>query len=521
MKFNNVYLVHHVLEKTADVLPKEIALIHNGNYITYSIINSSANKLANFLKALQIKKGDRIRIFYKNSFEYVISYFAILKAGAIAVPLNTESTSDSLIYIFNNCSLKGLISSQQYKPLINKILSNTSSLEWIIFDNIVDENNIPNRIEKYSFSSIFKQQSANFKSTDIIDSDIATILYTSGSTGKPKGVVLSHLNIVTNTKSIVSYLNLTSKDKILVVLPFHYCYGKSLLHTHFMVGGTVVLDNRFLYPNLVLDTMLKEKVTGFSGVPSTFSVLLNHSNFGKITFPDLRYVTQAGGALAPYLIKRLTETIPDKKVYIMYGATEASARLSYLEPGDLKYKLGSIGKAIPNVELKVVNEKGKIAEPMEVGEIVARGSNIMLGYWNDPAETNLVLREDGYHTGDLAKIDHDGYFYIVGRKKDMLKVGGNRFSAKQVEEVVCQLPGIDEIAIIGIDDEILGEVVKAFIVPKPGSTLNEDELRTFCSEKLAKYMQPQQYEFISEMPKNSSGKILKDKLRIKIHTDQI
>lgn len=514
MVFDYLTLVHHFLQKAADTFPNKIAVIHNKNRLTYSLINQYSNSLANFLIRQDIKKGDRVGIFIDNSIEYIISYFAILKIGAIAVALNTEYTLDSLIYVLNDCSIKGLLCHKRKLNIIKKVLPHVPSLNFVILDDeISEDSSIPKLIGNLSIKTIVNSESQNPPSINVIDCDIASIVYTSGSTGKPKGVTLSHLNLVTNTKSINAYLKLTQEDKILVVLPFHYCYGKSLLHTHFMVGGTVVLDNRFAYPNVVLETMKQEQVTGFSGVPSTFQILLNHSSFANQSFPHLRYITQAGGAMAPHITKKLMESLPDKKIFIMYGATEASARLSYLEPSELNRKLGSIGKAIPNVELSIIKENGEKAGINKIGEIVARGSNIMQGYWNDPEETSQILKNDGYYTGDLARMDEEGFIYIVGRKKDMIKVGGNRVSAKAIEEIIIQYPDIDEVAIIGIEDTILGEAIKAYIVPKTDTIIVEENIRKFCLQRMPQYMQPKFYQFAASLPKNNSGKILKEILR--------
>ncbi len=511
---NNTHstLVHHFLENTASIYPQHLAVIHDQKKITFSQLNKRANQIAIFLQQRLIHKGDRIGIIFKNSIDYIGAYFGVLKSGAIAVPLNTENTAESLSLILNDCRVTGIISQNRYNKLIYDIAPSIHSLKWITYQEQILENPFPDKIEIFNLVQIYKTEPDHFLPERMIDADIACIMYTSGSTGKPKGVTLSHLNIVSNTKSIVSYLNLTHQDKILVVLPFHYCYGKSLLHTHFYVGGTVVLDNRFLYPHAILETMKNQHITGFSGVPSTFSILLNHIDLSKQSFPDLRYVTQAGGALAPAMIKNLMKIMPDKKIYIMYGATEASARLAYLEPTMLESKLRSVGKAIPNVELTIIRENGQKASVGEIGEIVARGSNIMLGYWNDKIETSNVLHEDGYHTGDLARIDEDGYIYIIGRKNDMVKVGGNRFNIKEVEETLYQHPAVAEVAIIAVPDAILGEVLKAFIVPRNKIHLLEQELKIFCKTCLVKFKRPRDFEIVTSLPRNSSGKILKQHL---------
>jgi acyl-coenzyme A synthetase/AMP-(fatty) acid ligase len=298
---------------------------------------------------------------------------------------------------------------------------------------------------------------------------------------------------------------------MMVVLPFYYSYGTSLLTTHIKVGATLVIDNRFLYPNVMLETMEKEGVTGFAGVPSHYNILLRKSALRKYKLSTLRYVTQAGGAMAPAMIKEFREIVSHAKFYVMYGQTEAAARLTYLAPEFLEKNFGSIGKAIPGIELEVLNEQGKKVNIGEIGEIVARGENIMLGYWNSPEETKSVLRKEGLWTGDLARIDEDGFIYLVARKKEMIKSGANRISPFEIEEVICQMPGITECAVVGIPDEILGEAIKLFVV-KNGVNITDRDIMFFCKKNFASYKIPKEIEFLPSLPKTSTGKIRKKEL---------
>jgi acyl-CoA synthetase (AMP-forming)/AMP-acid ligase II len=318
---------------------------------------------------------------------------------------------------------------------------------------------------------------------------------------------------MSNTRSIVEYLELTSSDRVLAVLPFFYVYGKSLLNTHIAVGGSVIIENRFLFPQLAVDALERDGATGFAGVPSTFAILLEKTNFAKRGFPALRYVTQAGGAMAPALIRRLIDALPGKRVFVMYGATEAAARLSYVPPEALAGKIGSVGRAIPNVELRLLKEDGAPAATGEVGEIVARGSNVMEGYWNDPEETAQVLDRDGYHTGDLAVADADGFLRIVGRKREMIKSGAHRIAPKEIEETILEHASVLEAAVIGVPDAVLGESIRAFIVAREGLAIDPDGIAAFCRERLASYKVPQRFELRDALPKNAAGKIMKDRLR--------
>ncbi len=505
-------LVHQFLSDSARLTPQKSALFVHNQWFTYARIEQDANKLAHLFIKIGVKRGDRIGFYLENSYEYVVTYYAILKAGAITVALNTELRTENLKYILNDCSIGHFVSNEKMVRKVKDLFGKEFTQTLYIW-NATKTKKMLAKLNPYFLPEAFHPENDFPPDIKIIDIDIASIVYTSGSTGKPRGVTLTHLNIVSNTHSIVDYLQLTNQDRIMVILPFYYIYGKSLLNTHFFVGGSVVIDNRFTFPNAVLKTMVEQEVTGFSGVPSTFSILLNHSNFRTITFPSLRYMTQAGGAMAPSLQKKVAEIIKPAELYIMYGATEASARLSYLSPSALPDKWGSIGKAIPNVDLYISDSKGNKLPPGKQGEIVARGSNIMKGYWNHPEETKKVLKNGLYYTGDLGVEDDEGYLYVVGRSKDMIKIGGNRVGSKEIEDALYEMQLVTDAAVIGVPDEVLGEVPKAFVVLADSNA--NDELKTeatireFLKPKLASFKIPKYFEFKESLPKNKAGKIRK------------
>ncbi|GAB4167722.1 MAG: class I adenylate-forming enzyme family protein [Calditrichia bacterium] len=503
-------LVHDFLSNSCEKYPEKPFVWYKDQWKTYLEIEEMSNAFARYLIKLGLKKGERVALLLENSFQYVITYYGILKAGGVTVALNTDQTEDSLLYLLNHSDSEILVTQKRYQPLLKKISSDIQTLKHVIVDEFSEESGT--RFEWHKWETL-KEFSTEHPGIRMIDLDLASIVYTSGSTGEPKGVTLRHLNIVTNTRSIVEYLELTEKDRIMVVLPFYYIYGKSLLNTHAFVGGSVVLDNRFAFPNVILDTMKKTEVTGFSGVPSTFSILLHKTKIKSMRFPSLRYLTQAGGAMAPAMQKEVAMTFYPAKLFIMYGATEASARLSYLDPVDLPRKWGSIGKAIPNVDLFVADEEGNPLPVGREGEIVARGANLMVGYWKDPDGTARALRNGLYWTGDIGVTDEEGFIYVVGRSKDMIKVGGERVSAKEIEERIMEHPEVSEVAVIGIPDEMLGEAPKAFIILKNGDSLPEKELKDFLKGKLQQIKIPVEFEFRKELPKNESGKIMKEELR--------
>lgn len=506
------YLIHHFLETHAQATPEQMACIHGEETVTYGEMERQANRVAYTLRELGVRRGDRVALLIENSSAYIAAYYGILKCGAVTVATFTTTTTKTLSFILNDCDVQVVITQSKQLALLEEAREKLPKLRAIV---LLDESaaNTADLPWQMITSTEVVQQPDSALNLLQIDLNLASIIYTSGSTGDPRGAVLSHLNIVANTRSIVSYLGLTSQDRIMVVLPFPYVYGKSLLNTHFAVGGTVIIDNQFVFPNVVLKTMQEKGATGFSGVPSTFAIMLGKSAVRKMEFPALRYITQAGGAMAPTLIREVMEVFHGKKVFIMYGATEASARLSYLPPDDLPHKVGSIGKAIPNVELRLIKDDGAEAGPGEIGEIVARGANMMQGYWNQPEETKAVLTEHGFHTGDLGRMDDEGFFYVVGRKRDMIKSGGNRVSAKEIEEIILEHPNILETAVIGVPDQYIGEAICAYIVPKNGVPVPSEEVIGYCKERLPEYKVPRTVILRESLPKNASGKIMKEELR--------
>jgi len=506
-------LIHQFLEENARLNPRNEALVYLDKRINYIELDRSANRLANYFLDNGIEPGDRIAILCEPSIDYAIAYFAILKAGCAVVGLNTATTSRIVKGLLNDCAALAVVVQHQYAHYIKEIADECPSLILKVMSGNYEEEGDQGNISSADFQEIQLEGSPEAPRLDIAAKDLATIIYTSGTTGNPKGVMLSHRNLEANTDSIVEYLHLTAHDKVMSVLPFYYSYGHSLLLTHIRVGGSVVIDNRFAYPNVVLDVMSREKVTGFSGVPSTFAILMHRSNFAKYNWEHLRYITQAGGPMTPALTSKLMETLPNTKIYVMYGQTEASARLSYLDPGNLVKKLGSIGQAIPGVTLTVRDENGQVCPPNTEGEIVASGDNIMLGYWNQPVETAKILKADGLHTGDLARCDDDGYLFIVGRNSEMIKSGAHRISPKEIEVILGEHEAVLESAVIGVPDEIMGESIKAVVVLKDGFTTSEKDIIKHCTINLPPFKVPKIVEFVETLPKTTSGKIQKHLLK--------
>ncbi len=505
---NKQTLIHHFLEKSAQAYPDKIALIHEEVRATYSQINANANRLARWFSIHGVSIGDRIVILLENSLQYVESYYGVLKAGGIAVPLSTDLKPDGLKYLISKLEPKFIISSSKFERLLKAAsLENVGLEAYILKGPKLKWSSEPCPVVLWE--DVLEIEDSSNLDISIDNSDLASIIFTSGSTGAPKGVMLTHHNIVSNTLSICKGLHLSDKDIQMVVLPFFYVMGKSLLNTHVAVGGTVVINNKFAFPATVIKQMVEEQVTGFSGVPSTYAYLLHRSPLEQYRhqLQSLRYCSQAGGHMVRQVKEALRDVLPEHTdIYIMYGATEASARLTCLDPKMFKKKIGSIGKPISDITIKIIDGSGQEISDSGTGELVASGPNIMRGYWKDTEATSQILDNLGYHTGDHGYRDKDGYYYITGRKDDLLKVGGHRINLMEIEDAIMETELVLESVVIGVPDSLLGHKLIAFVSPK-NENLTRNQLVGRCSLKLPKFKLPEEVVFISSLPKNTNGKI--------------
>ncbi len=462
--------------------------------VTYGDLQCGSDQTARLLLRMGGQKGDRVLLISENSPFWVAAYLGTMRAGLVCVPLSTSLSNCDLEYVIRSTEPKVVFAQAAFASRAASILQSVPLL--------TDTNDAA-------------LDTGDESPLPIIDpDDLAALMFTSGSTGRPRGVMVSHRNIMANTESIIRCLQLTERDRIMDVLPFHYCFGTSLLHTHLRVGGSVVVEPRFMYAEAILQRMIDTECTGFAGVPTHFQILLRNSSFARKEFPRLRYVQQAGGNLPGAFIRQLREALPGKQIYIMYGQTEATARLSYLPPQFLDTKLGSIGKGMPGVKLRVVDDTGMDVRPGEVGEILASGDNVTQGYWRASEESIRTFSEGVLHTGDLATVDSEGFIFIVDRAKDFVKCGGERVSCRQLENQLLAFDELLEAAVIGVPDDVLGESVKAFVVPRvedyDGLT---DRLILFCRRRMAPQHIPKEIVVLPTLPRNSAGKVLKASLR--------
>jgi amino acid adenylation domain-containing protein len=512
--------LHEFLEESARKYPNKIALVQKEERWTYRAIDEKANQVAHLLRHQGIQRGDRVAIFLDNSVESVISLFGILKADAVFLMLSSLLKPAKLGYILNNCRVKSIISDASKLHAASEIFSSIPSLQTVISvgKEGLHSSKFHSKLIPWSEIDTLPPSSSQKVPSESIDVDLATIIYTSGSTGNPKGVMLTHLNMISAATSITTYLKNVPEDIIIDCLPLSFDYGLYQVLMAFKIGGTLILEKSFTYPYDVIKKMVKERVTGFPGVPTIFAILLQMRDLKNFNLHSLRYITNTAAALPVSHIRQIREAFPQATLYSMYGLTECK-RVSYLPPEELDRRPDSVGRGMPNEEVWIVDEEARKVGPGVVGELVVRGSNVMRGYWEDPETTDKVLKpgplpgEKVLYTGDLFRMDEEGFLYFVGRKDDMIKTRGERVSPKEVENALYALEGVAEAAVIPVPDEILGQAIKAFIVCKPGYALGEKDLLLHCKKTLEEFAVPKLFDFRGSLPKSASGKI--DKLTLK------
>jgi len=514
-------LVEQFLENSALLYPDKTALICGEDRFTYRQLEEEANRLAHAFIAAGVQRGDRVVIFLGNSVEAVLAIFATLKAGAGFVVLNPTTKTDKLVYILNNCRASAMVVNGGRRAPDPVCWTETPHLKSVFAVGATQLQAAEIQAAKKSLVSLedVRKRSGNTlpPGKKCIDIDLAALIYTSGSTGRPKGVMMTHLNIITAATSITTYLENSAADIVINVLPLAFDYGLYQLLMMFKVGGTLVLHDSFAFPNVVLEKINREGVTGFPIVP-TISAILLQMNLSQFSFPSLRYISNTAAALPIEHIRKLRTLFPHVKLYSMYGLTECK-RVSFLPPDQIDIRPASVGRGMPNEEVYIVDDSGNRLGPNVVGELVIRGSNVMKGYWELPEETDRCLKpgplpgEKVLYSGDLFRSDEEGYLYFVGRKDDIIKTRGEKVSPREVEEVLYAIDGVAEAAVVGVPDPILGSLIKALVTLHQGTQLTKQDILRHCAAHLEDFMVPKVVEFCDSLPKTESGKISKRAIR--------
>ncbi len=515
---NPVTLLHDHLLATAKRAPEKPAVTFQGKHVTYGEIDARSNALANALVRRGVARGDRVIVFLDNSVETVIAFWAVLKANAVVSIVHPHTKSDKLAWLLEDCRATALVTGAQLAPVFVAAAQKSRHLRAIVVAGSFDPARHGWHEGAVAWAEALAPERTDLPPTRTsIDVDLASIIYTSGSTGEPKGVMLTHRNMTTACASITQYLGSREDDVVLCALPMSFDYGLYQMIMTFSKGGRLVLEKGFTYPMQVMKTVVEEGVTTFPGVPTMFAMLTETNALRDFDLRHIRTVTNTAAALPVQHILALKELFPAARIYSMYGLTECK-RCTYLPPEDLDRKPASVGVAIPNTELWLVDEKDRRVGPNEVGQLVIRGATVMAGYWEKPEQTAKKLRpgpvpgERVLYTGDLCKLDDEGYLYFVGRMDDIIKCRGEKVAPKEIEAVLYGVPGVKEAAVIGVADAVLGQVPKAFVTLEGGASVDERALRQACMERLESFMVPKYFEVVAAMPKSDNGKIDKKAL---------
>lgn len=490
---------------------EKTAYIFQDQPVTYGQLDAQITRFANGLKSLGVEKGDHVALLLGNSPHFIIGLYGALRIGARVIPINPIYTPDEIGYILHNGDVKVVIALDKLLPFFDQLTAKVPNVKHVILCESSSESEIEETHEKMkSFTSVMHRGTDQFDFPEISEQEVAIILYTSGTTGKPKGAMLTHHNLYRNAKDVADFLHINHTDRVVATLPMFHVFGLTVsLNAPLMNGGIVLVVPKFS-PAEVFRLIKEYEATIFVGVPTMYNFLLNIPNVSAEQTKSLRLCISGGSAMPVALLQSFEQKF-QVVVSEGYGLSEASP-VTCFNPLDRPRKAGSIGTSIANVQNRVVNEFGEEVAAGEVGELIVRGPNVMKGYYNMPEETAHAIRDGWLYTGDLAKMDDEGYFYIVDRKKDLIIVGGFNVYPREVEEVLYRHPDVSEVAVLGIPHPDQGEAVKCFVVVKNQETTKEELIR-YCSEHLAKYKVPYDIEFLDELPKNTTGKILRRSLK--------
>jgi acyl-CoA ligase (AMP-forming) (exosortase A-associated) len=516
------YLIHHMLRSSAERFPDKEALVDKDERLTFAEVETKVTAIAQGLRAAGIGRGDRVGIYLDTSVSLALAILGVSRAGAVFVPINGLLFPQQVAHIANDCRMTALIGAGAKLAGLTTALNEIPSLQWLVSTDETGENDIS--VPVHSVRSFFDAPISGRWRDWSVGKDLAAILYTSGSTGKPKGVMLSHEQVMAGSSIVSDYLGITPEDRIVGVLPLSFDAGLNQVMTAVQQGAAYV-PITFTFAREIVKTLERERITGMAGVPTLWSLMSQPSStLARTPLPHLRYVTNTGGRMPQTILSALRQALGSTRIFLMYGLTEAF-RSTYLPPEELDRRPESMGKAIPNTEILVVNDQGQPCKPGEVGELVHRGPTVSMGYWGQPEVTARVLRPHPFATaelgdsekvcysGDLVRMDEDGFLYFVGRRDNMIKSSGFRISPTEVEEVLFQSGKVSTAAVIGIPDGALGHWIKAFVAPRDGETIDGDALLAFCADKMPRYMVPKEIVVMEALPKTPTGKIDYPELR--------
>ena len=503
-----MYCIGEMSSRNARLYPDKEGIVFENTRLTFKVLNEQINSLSNSLiHEFGVRSGDRIVLISKNCHQLVVAYFAVQKIGAVFVPLNYRLTFDEFLYMINDCHANTLFLSNHFRDFYEYSTGKCACLKnYILFGD-----DAPEGLHTYEY--LISNYSNKEPGIEVDSSSDSVILYTSGSTGKPKGVVLTHENHLWNSMSMVIDQDIREEDIALNFLPMYASIPEQFL-PHFYVGAKNVILEEF-EQRKICETIEKEKVTSFDCVPTIAIAILEYSELDKYDFKSLRSVMYGSAPMAIEVINRFMRAFPWLSLIQAYGLTEAGPVVTFLKPKDQIRKIGSVGREVININLRIVDETGRPVPPNETGELICRSRGVMKGYYNLKEETQNTIKDGWLYTGDLAKQDEEGYVYLVGRKKDIIKTGGFGVSPAEVEELIYKHPSVKEVAVFGIPDPKWGEAIHAVVSLKEGMSLDPKEIIEFCRGTMAGFKKPKSVEVMDELPKGTFGKIDKKSLKIR------
>jgi amino acid adenylation domain-containing protein len=509
--------LHELLERTARRAPDRVALVEGGERVRYGALDARADRFARALAQAGVGRGDRVAIHLESCVEAVVAIFGALKAGAAFMPIGPTTKPARLAGLLADARPRAVVLPAAKLASLSEVLEGAPRVRLVATVGDGASQDATRALPVASFDELTRGGASSERCpVATIDLDLAALVYTSGSSGEPKGVMLSHLNVRTAIESIVSYLENDEHDVIFNALPLSFGYGLTQVFAAFAVGARVVLQRGAPFPHATLARIAEERATGLPLVPTLAAVLLLR-DLAPFDLRSLRYVTNAGAALSVAQVRRIRAALPHARFFSMYGQTEC-LRIAYLDPEQVDLRPASVGRAIPNTEAWVVDDRGNPVGPETQGELVVRGAHVMKGYWRRPDETAKKLRDGALpgdkvmFTGDVFTTDRDGYLYFVGRSDDLIKCKGEKVSPREVEEVLSTLPGVAEVAVVGVPDEVLGEAVMAVVVRAKDAVVERSHVLRHAAERLEDHKVPTLVEFRAALPRTPNGKIAKRQL---------
>jgi long-chain acyl-CoA synthetase len=501
--------LHSILQSATERFPQKNAFECNSETITYEQFSRDVDRLAAAMqKTLGVKKGDRVALLLGNNIAFPLALFASARAGAVSVPINKRFVAGEIAFILNNSGAGVVVVHPDNWNECSRAKRSAPGLKHMVM--ACSRKATPGSFE---LDALLEESSGEPDDVDVDDNDLATIFYTAGTMGKPKGAMCTHRNIIANAMNVEAVTGITPDDRGLICVPLSHPTGcQSQLITGICTGGTSVIQSHF-NADQTLRLIRKASITTLVGVPTIYWLLLAQMKLRNYDFGSLKNLIYGGAPASPELVRRLHETFPSLRLGNGYGLAESSSLATFLPHEYSIEKPNSVGPPVPTVEIRVVNDDGRDVPPGKIGEVLLKGPNVVDGYWQDPEATRQTFAGGWLRTGDLGRLDKEGFLYIVDRKKDMIIRGGENIYCVEIENVLQSHPGVFEAAVVGEPDKVFGEQVKAHIVSNPGYSLSMDEILDFCDEHLADFKIPKYVEFVRELPRNPAGKIDKEMLR--------